>query len=85
MDRIRTREARGADVGVKVGVRVEVSVGGEVGTCVGVSINVDAGGRAVGVARTEVWQASRKTTEIRNSGSFDRIRVSYPNIMGMAR
>lgn len=70
---------------MKVGVRVGVSVGVVVGVQAGVDVKVAVKGTAVGVARAEVWQARRKMTERNIRGSFERIRVSYPNIMGMAR
>jgi hypothetical protein len=59
MVRIRTREARGGGVGVKVGVSVGDSVGAAFAVCEGVAVHVEVEGgtTAAGVARAEVWQA----------------------------
>lgn len=55
MDRIRTREARGGDVGVKVGVCVGASVAVAVAVWVGVSVKAavrdGVGGLGEGTAR----------------------------------
>ena len=70
MDRISTRRARGAGVGVRLGAGVNVNVGGRVG--VNVSVGVDVG-NGVGVAKTlGAWQARRKRKKMMRRDRFRR-------------